>query len=168
MPGRKFDPNSPRAIRGIAWQRKFLGDIAANNDAHDVREYFRDEQGIKDDLSLCLLEHRFGDVMVFSGEKVRKHFECVVCPPTGNGYFPQHKIDTYNNENGCDKWYAFIISENGKDGEEIYIQSKTWNAYASQLPKNKWQGKNFRVYSAKILRSMRKKFTCSDAVLNAG
>ncbi len=164
MPGRKFDPNTPRAIRGMAWQRKLLSDIKAEHEASDVREYFREHHGVEDELELCLLEHRYGDVMVFSEEE-RKHLECVVCPPKGNGYFPQHKIDNYKSEAGCDKWYAFIISENGIDGEEVYIHSRTWNSYASKLPENKWLGKSFRIYSADILRKIRAKKFCYQEVI---
>jgi len=154
MPGRKFDPNTPRAKRGICWQNKLLESISSKCEAVDVRDYFRDVQGIQDDLSLCMLEHRFGDIMVFQ-QKVRKHFECVVCPPTGNGYFPEHKIQKYYQESGCDKWYAFLISEDGEDGEQVYIHSRVWNSYASKLPENLWLGKKFRVYSADILRRIR-------------
>ena len=164
MAGRKFDPNSPRAIRGITWQTKLLEDISSSHEAVDVRNYFRDVQGVHSDIDLCMLEHRFGDVMVFS-KKVRKHFECVVCPPKGNGYFPQHKINKYNFETGCDKWYAFLISEDGKDGEQIFIRSGVWNKYASKLPENMWMGKKFRVYSADILRKIRAKKCTHDEVI---
>ena len=166
MAGRKFDPKSPRAIRGIAWQTKLLEDISSSHEAVDVRHYFRDIQGVYNDVDLCMLEHRFGDVMVFS-KNARKHFECVVCPPNGNGYFPQHKLNKYYQEIGCDKWYAFLISEDGKNGEQIYIHSRVWNSYASKLPENTWMGKKFRIYSASILRKIRaKKCTPEDVILS--
>lgn len=153
MFGRKFNAKSPRAIRGLAWQKKLLSDISfLGFDTYDVRDYYR-QKGIEDQKELCLLEWKHGDLMVLGNN--RKNFECIVCPVDKKGYFPEHKIENYITNDSVDKWYAFIISKNGINGETVFIPANVWNSYARKLPRSKWHGKNFREYSSKILKNIR-------------
>lgn len=156
-----FDPESERAVRGMNWESLFVSIVKESHEPVNVREYF-ENKGCTDYYELCKYEHKFGDYFVDTPELVI-HFECVTVPKDYKGWFPERKVITYGNSEfpDCTKehdyWFAFLITEDGTEGETIFVHKNVWQTYAKKLPKANQSGKLFRMFSAWNLKNLRSK-----------
>lgn len=121
----KFDPNSDRAVRGLAFQAKVQKAIEPwFQKTWSTRDWLLFQDPCLTDVQLNVLEHTWGDIIVFDTNVPYPVFiECVTLGYE-NSIFPNHKILKYNGEN---KFYCF-----GWDDEMRFVHSKTWNSYVKK------------------------------------
>ena len=165
MKGIPYDPKSTRAIRGKNWENR-LFDLLSYLD-QDVQKTW-DTYSLRfpemDDYAIAAIEQREGDIIVQTSGDKAIHFECIVCPENGNGYFPEHKRQKFHPASKKEKWYAFAVSSDGLSGEMYFIPARVWNSYSGKLPESFYAGKKFRVYNAAMIRSIRAKQKLSNFI----
>ena len=156
MKGIPFNPTSARAIRGKNWEAVLFKDISSKDlNVQKTWDMYKEKYPHMNDATIALNERKEGDIIVTLAHKT-VHFECIVCPEPGTkGYFPEHKRSNFHSKEGEEKWYAFMISNDGRSGEQYFIPAAVWNSYSGKLPKSDWYGKAFRAYSADIIKSIR-------------
>ena len=121
----KFAPSSDRAIRGLAFQAKVQNAIEPwFQRTLSTRDWLQKQDPCLSDVQLNVLEHTWGDIVVFDLNIPYPIFiECVTLGYE-NSIFPNHKILKYNGKN---KYYCF-----GWDDEMRFVHSKTWNCYVGK------------------------------------
>jgi hypothetical protein len=156
MKGIPYNPTSARAIRGKNWEAVLFKDMCLKGfNVQKTWDMYKEKYPYMNDATIALNERKEGDIIVSLAHKTI-HFECIVCPMPGrDGYFPEHKRNNFYSKEGEEKWYAFMISSDGLTGEQYFIPAGVWNSYSGKLPKNNWNGKDFRIYNAKIIKSIR-------------
>ena len=143
----KFNPENPRAIRGLAFQKSVL-DIVVNkfNSAIDSRVWLLSLDECLERIHLNTLEQTFGDIVVNDARLPYPIFiECVSIGQE-DSIFPEHKVKKFSGKN---KYYCF-----GWDKEKRFVLSSTWNAYARKLPV--WE--SYRKFSRTNIRNLRNQF----------
>ena len=148
----KFDPNSDRAVRGLAFQAKVQKTIEPwFQRTLNTREWLLLQDPCLSNVQLNALEQTWGDIVILDLNVPFPVF--IECVSLGyeNSIFPNHKVLKYNGEN---KFYCF-----GWDDEMRFVHSRTWNSYVSKCDSLKYYKKFTRT---KIL-SLRNQFKNSDS-----
>jgi len=143
-----FDPDSDRALRGLAFQRKAQTALSLRfRSSRDTREWLLSQDPCLGIIQLNTLEHTWGDIIINDDRLVQPIFiECVSINHESS-IFPEHKIKKFNGEN---KFYCF-----GWDDVEFrFVHSKTWNAYAKKLPKSN----TYRKFGRSNIINLKKQF----------
>jgi len=156
MSNRFFNPDSNRAKRGKNWEQKLFDQLLdAGHDVVKTREQLKIKYPDASEGKISSMEQREGDLIVTFASGRNVHLECIVCPVSGNGNFPEHKRNRFISDQKKEKWYAFIISSDGISGEQVFIPAGVWNAYSGKLPATAWKGKQFRTYSSFLIKGIR-------------
>jgi hypothetical protein len=131
-----FDPNSPKAKRGMAFQKRIQAELAQLFPVVvDVREWLKKNDPSMSHNDLNQWEQKLGDIIIKLNDSVF-FVECVSVGPDSSP-FPESKIKKFV---GSNKWYAF-----GWDGYSTkFIHERTWNAYAKKLPEIQVNGRDYR------------------------
>ena len=121
----KFDPNSDRTARGLAFQTKVQENIEPwFQKTWHTRDWLLFKDPCLTDVQLNSLEHTWGDIVICDLNVPYPVFiECVTLGYE-NSIFPNHKIIKYNGEN---KFYCF-----GWDDEMRFVHSRVWNSYINK------------------------------------
>jgi len=143
----RFDPESDRAIRGLAFQAKVQSMLSLSfQKTMNTREWLLLQDPFLKDLQLNLLEHTWGDIVIFDQRISHPIFiECVSLKGE-NSIFPNHKILKYTGEN---KYYCF-----GWDDEVRFVHSVTWNSYVSKCDSLKY----YKKYTRSKIINLRKQY----------
>lgn len=123
----KFDPDSKRAILGLAYQQSVLGKLRGIlDDVQDTRQWFLSIDPCLSDVQLNVLEHTWGDIVILDPALEYPVFIECVSINNERSIFPEHKITKFRGEN---KFYCF-----GWPDEDRFVLSRVWNSYAKKLP----------------------------------
>ena len=146
----KFNPNSRQAIQGMKFQDDVLQDLTqAFHEVIPVRDYLLAIDPCLSSQQLNFLEQTFGDIVVKLSPASDPIFVECVSINYENSRFPESKVKKFIGDN---KFYAF-----GWENETTkFIPSSTWNAYARKLEDFFMYGRQYRKFSRRNIRSVRK------------
>ena len=148
----RFDPQSPRAIRGLAFQSSVESGLTPwFQKTWNSRDWLLLHDKCLSDIQLNLLEQTWGDIVIIDTNLPYPVFiECVSIGPEMS-IFPEHKVKKFN---GVNKYYCF-----GWEDEKRFVHSSVWNSYARKLP---MAMKNYRSFTRKNITGLRNQFKCVD------
>ena len=153
----RFDPQSPRAIRGLAFQKSVEAIITPwFQRTWNSREWLLLQDKCLTDYQLNMLEHTWGDIVIVDLNLPYKIFIECVSVGSEKSIFPEHKIKKFN---GVNKYYCF-----GWGDEKRFVHSNVWNSYARKLP---IPMKNYRSFLRKNITGLRNQFKCVDSFCEA-
>ena len=153
----RFDPQSPRAIRGLAFQKSVEAIITPwFQRTWNSREWLLLQDKCLTDYQLNMLEHTWGDIVIVDLNLPYKIFIECVSVGSEKSIFPEHKIKKFN---GANKYYCF-----GWEDEKRFVHSNVWNSYARKLP---IPMKNYRSFLRKNITGLRNQFKCVDSFCEA-
>lgn len=120
-----YDPNSDRAIRGIAFQLKVQASLSNFfNEVSNTRDWLLSIDPFLNNVQLNTLEHTWGDIIISdTANKCPIFVECVSLKGE-KSIFPIHKVKKFN---GANKYYCF-----GWEDEIRFVYSRTWNSYVNK------------------------------------
>jgi len=146
----KFNPKSRQALQGMKFQDEVLQDLSqVFMEVIPVRDYLLAIDPCLSSQQLNFLEQTFGDIVVKQSPTSDPIF--VECVSLGyeNSRFPESKVRKFMGDN---KFYAF-----GWENETTkFIPSATWNAYARKLEDFSMYGRQYRKFSRRNIRSIRR------------
>ena len=148
----KFDPESERAQRGLAFQKNVQDSIAPwFQSTWNTRAWLLFHDNCLNDIQLNTLEHTWGDIVISDpGIPYPVFVECVSLGGE-NSIFPVHKMRKFSGEN---KYYCF-----GWDDEKRFVHSRTWNKYVDKCQKLKY----YRKFSRSNITGLRNQFSDPDS-----
>lgn len=147
----RFDPESERAQRGLAFQKEVQDAIDPwFQRTWNTREWLLLHDKCLTEIQLNSFEHTWGDIVIIDLNVPYPIFiECVSLKGE-NSIFPEHKIRKFSGEN---KYYCF-----GWDDQKIFVHSKVWNSYASKCESLEY----YRRFSRSNILGLRKKYSDPD------
>ena len=128
----KFDPNSPRAQRGIKFQEYVLDDLRnAGMMATPIREWLQRVSPEITESAMNKQEKMLGDIVIVSPSDGSLVFvECCSMLEGKETRFPASKTENFN---GILRWYAL-----GWDGIDnvVFARSESWNRYVNKTTRD--------------------------------
>ena len=144
-----FDPNSERAIAGLAFQNSIFEQLREEFPDNDTIEetwtYFKRQNPELTIYELACLEKEWGDI-TFVHEGQRFWVECCFAMGEKNSWFCEMKRIKFR---GINKWYCW--GKRVEPGRSWFIQSSSWNAYVSHCDRIRKGKKQFRVVPVHLI-----------------
>jgi hypothetical protein len=150
----RFDPDSERAVKGLAFQHLVQEKLALHfQTVMNTREWLLLQDPCLTDIQLNVLEHTWGDIIIIDLNLLVSpvFIECVSINYE-KSIFPEHKIKKFQGKN---KFYCF----GWDDTTARFVHSTTWNAYARKLP----QKNNYRKFNRSNIIGLKKQLDCISA-----
>ena len=148
----KFDPNSERALRGLAFQNLVQQSIESRyQKTKNIRDWLLEKDSCLTEIQLNTLEHTWGDIVIV--DKVLPYPVFVECVSLKGekSIFPNHKIKKFSGEN---KYYCF-----GWEDEMRFVRSVTWNSYMRKCESFEY----YTSFSRRNVKSLRNQYHNVDA-----
>ena len=145
----KFNPNSQRSIRGLAFQADVERELKEFIPSScNSRSWLLQHDSCLTEVQLNVLEHTWGDIVLIDNRLKYNFFVECISLGADNSIFPEHKIKKFQGDN---KYYCF-----GWGGEKRFVHSAVWNSYARKCPAIP----NYRKITRKNIITLRNQFDC--------
>ena len=144
-----FDPKSPQAIAGLAFQSSVFEELQKefpdNDTFEETWDYFKKQNPDLSIYELACLEKEWGDI-TFVHEGQRFWVECCFAMGEKNSWFCEMKRKKFR---GVNKFYCW--GKRIEPGKTWYIPSRPWNDYVEKCETKKKGKKTFRVVPVHLI-----------------